>query len=95
MYFTYILRSQFDLGYYIGSTQDCEARVKYHNAGYVKATRNRRPFELIYFESYENRSEAMRREKQIKSYKGGSAFKVLLEKAETKLTTDPGSSSDG
>jgi len=78
MYYTYILRSLKDGGYYIGSSENLEKRLGDHNRGSVKASRNRRPLEIVYTEEYATRSEAVARERQIKSYKGGVAFKRLL-----------------
>jgi putative endonuclease len=78
MYFVYILKSIKDHKYYIGSTSNIDARVQYHNSGKQRSTKNRIPFELVYSESFQARQEAERREKQIKSYKGGVAFKRLL-----------------
>jgi putative endonuclease len=78
MYYLYILRSLKDGKYYIGSTSDISARFEYHNSGRQRSTKNRAPFILIYKEEYYTRTEAEKREKQIKSYKGGNAFKKLI-----------------
>ena len=78
MFYVYILRSLKDEKYYIGSTSNVESRLAYHNFGKQRSTKNRIPFELVYFESYPTKSEALKREKQIKSYKGGVAFKRLI-----------------
>ncbi len=42
------------------------------------STKNRRPLELVYFESYNTRVDATHRERVIKSYKGGEAFGKLV-----------------
>jgi putative endonuclease len=68
-YRVYILRSETSGRYYIGQAQDLEARLKYHNAGYSLALRNRGPWKLVYAEEYPSRSEAVRRERQIKDQK--------------------------
>jgi putative endonuclease len=78
LYYVYILRSLKDGKYYIGSSHDVEARLKFHNAGLQRSTRYRVPFELVYKEKLENKRKALVREKQIKSYKGGEAFKKLI-----------------
>ena len=77
MYFVYILQSIKDNKYYIGSTSNVEHRLNYHNSGRQRSTKHRIPFILVYTETFHNRSEAETREKQIKSYKGGEAFKKL------------------
>ena len=78
-YYVYILKSKRDNKYYIGSTSDVMARLNFHNAGLQRSTKNRIPFELILFEEYNSKEGALKREKQIKSWKGGNAFQILLE----------------
>jgi putative endonuclease len=77
--FVYILQSLKDFKYYIGETADVEARLKFHNEGLQRSTRNRRPFKVILIEVYSDRASALRREKEIKSWKGGIKFKKLIE----------------
>ena len=53
---------------YCGWTNDLEKRVAAHNAGAgAKYTKPRRPVELVYFETFATKQEAMRREAEIKS----------------------------
>ncbi len=78
MFYVYILRSKKTKRYYIGHTEDLHRRVEQHNSGEVKSTKAYRPWEIIYTEEYETKSQAMRREKEIKSYKGGNAFRKLI-----------------
>ncbi len=62
----YLLRCG-DGSLYTGWTNDLEKRLKAHAAGRgAKYTRSRLPVELVYFEDLPYRSEAMRREAQIK-----------------------------
>lgn len=70
MYTVYILLSEKDNKRYIGFTHNIEQRLLQHNSGLVTSTKNRRPLKLIYTESYENKVDAMRREKEIKNKKG-------------------------
>ena len=79
-YFVYILQSLKDGNYYIGSTPNVEARLASHNAGLQRSTKSRVPFIVIYTEEYSNKHDALIREKQIKKYKGGEAFKRLIGK---------------
>lgn len=64
--------------YYIGQTQNLAKRLEKHSLGKTKSMKNRGEFELVYVEEVPSRAEAMKREKQIKSYKGGKAFRRLL-----------------
>ncbi len=65
--YTYLLRCA-DGTLYCGWTNDLEKRVAAHNAGAgAKYTKPRRPVELVYFETFATKQEAMRREAEIKS----------------------------
>ena len=77
-HFVYVLKSLKDQKYYIGETADIQARLEFHNKGLQRSTKNRTPFELVYIEEFETRSEALKREKQLKSWKGGLPFKELI-----------------
>lgn len=64
--YTYILRCA-DGTFYTGWTNDLAHRLQTHNAGCGgKYTRSRLPVELVYYEIFETRSEAMKREAAIK-----------------------------
>ncbi len=79
-YYVYILESLKDGRYYIGSTSDVGKRLNFHNAGKQRSTKNRTPFKLVYTEELPDKPSALQREKQIKSYKGGNAFRRLISK---------------
>lgn len=66
MNYTYILRCR-DNSLYTGWTNNIEKRVQDHNSGKgAKYTRSRRPVELVYYETFETKEEAMHRESEIK-----------------------------
>lgn len=66
MNYTYILRCS-DGSFYTGWTNNLEKRLDSHNEGKgAKYTRARRPVELAYYEVFNTKEEAMRREWQIK-----------------------------
>ena len=66
MHYTYMLKCK-DNTYYIGYTNDLEKRVKAHNEGKgAKYTRGRGPVELVYYEEYDDKQTAMRREWEMK-----------------------------
>lgn len=68
MYFVYILKCS-DGTYYIGIAKNVEKRLKAHNGlakGGAKYTSGRRPVALIYKEQYDSKSEALKREHQLK-----------------------------
>jgi putative endonuclease len=78
MYKVYILQSLKNNKYYVGQASDIKNRLEKHNRGAVKSTRNFKPWKLVYSEEFETRSDAWKRELEIKKYKGGILFKKLL-----------------
>ncbi len=78
MFTVYVIQSSNMKRYYIGFTSDLEARLRHHNSGANRSTANRGPWKVIYKEEFQDKKSAWLREKQIKSYKGGEAFKKLL-----------------
>ena len=78
MFTVYILQSEKTGRYYVGYTSDLEKRIHYHNSGKNISTKNDTPWKLIWHENFETKKDAWLREHQIKSYKGGEAFKKLI-----------------
>jgi len=77
MYYTYILISEKTQKLYIGQTNNLDARVRRHNIGKNFSTKNRGPWKLIFSQEFENRNEAMKFEKYLKSLKNRE---YILEK---------------
>lgn len=67
-WYVYIVRCADDT-LYTGITRNLQRRIEEHNSesGGAKYTRPRRPVEIIYYECADNRSDASKREYQIKS----------------------------
>ena len=66
--------------YYTGYTTNIERRLNEHNFSIKKAakyTRSRRPVKLVYSESYDSISSAMKREYQIKKMSRNQKIKLL------------------
>lgn len=78
MYFVYILQSKKTGRYYIGYTRDLNQRLYDHNRGKTKSLIRHIPLEIIHVEEYSAREDAMKRERQIKRFKSGEAFKKIL-----------------
>lgn len=79
MNYVYILRCA-DGSLYTGWTNDLEKRVKTHNAGRgAKYTKTRLPVELVYYEEYEEKGEALSREFNIKRLKKTAKEKLILK----------------
>jgi putative endonuclease len=76
-YFTYILKSLKDQGYYFGHCEDLQKRLKNHNAGKVRSTKGRRPLIVHYSEKYSSKTEAAKREYFFKTIGGYKYLKSL------------------
>ncbi len=83
MYWVYIIRSLRDNKHYIGYTNNLDRRLQEHNRGKSESVKHRGPFILVHCEKYLTKIEAVRREKQIKSYKGGEAFRRLFNNTQS------------
>jgi putative endonuclease len=79
-FYVYILFSLNDNKLYVGQTGNLENRLLEHNSGKIKSTKNRRPLTLIHNEIFLTRSEAMKREKFLKSLYS-ARFKQKLVRA--------------
>ena len=77
-YYVYI-ESLEDKTYYVGSTQNLESRLKRHNEGRVAYTKPRRPWKLIYSEEHPDRSNASKREYEIKKHKSREFIETLIK----------------
>ena len=77
MFVTYILYSADFDRYYVGSTENIESRLTRHNNGMVISTKKYVPWKLVYTESFETRSEAFKRELQIKGKKSRKYIEYL------------------
>jgi putative endonuclease len=66
MYYLYILQSLKDLGYYIGITDNIPKRLEEHNIGKTRSIKNRIPFILKHHEEYKSKTDARKREIELK-----------------------------
>ena len=80
MYFVYVIQSKIDNRLYVGFTDNLERRIGEHNSGRTKSTKAYIPWELVYFESVENRIDARKREKYFKSGYGKEQLKRQISR---------------
>ncbi len=78
MFYVYVLQSLKDFSFYIGQCEDLDKRMSKHFDGFSKYTSTKRPLRLKYFETYNSRSEALKRERQIKSMKSKRYIEELI-----------------
>jgi putative endonuclease len=79
MFYTYVLQSLEDNGFYTGYAKDLKRRFEFHKKGHVESTRDRRPLKLIYYEACLKKDDALKREKYLKSYHGKQFLKNRLK----------------
>ncbi len=79
MYYAYILRSLSNGSYYKGHCEHLEKRLKEHNDRRTTSTARYSPWEIVYFEEFGTRQEAIIREKFFKTASGRRYLKHLLK----------------
>ena len=77
MIFVYAISSLVKNYIYVGQTDHVIRRFHEHNDGLEKTTKPFAPFELIYSEEFQSKSEALKREKFFKSGHGRSFLKKI------------------
>ena len=69
MWFVYLIQCR-DNSIYTGITNDLEKRFKHHKEGKGgRYTRNHKPIKILYSEQFETKSDALKREIQIKGWR--------------------------
>ena len=79
MFYTYVLQSSDDMRFYVGYTKDLKLRFERHTKGLVESTRDKGPLKLIYYEACLSQTDALRREKYLKTYHGKMFLKRRLK----------------
>jgi len=79
MHYVYILKSEKNGRLYKGVTDDLKRRFKEHNSGNVPFTKNLKPWILIYYGAFIEKSDATREERFLKSGKGRERIQWLLK----------------
>lgn len=82
-YFFYILYSQKLDKYYIGSTKDLSERLRKHNSNHKGYTGKVDDWNIVYSESFETKSLAYSRERQVKKGKNKAVIEKLIRSSDT------------
>ena len=80
-YYVYVLRSLKTGLLYTGFTSDLRERLREHNSNLSRYTKNRGPFELIYYEASRSQKDASVREKYLKTGMGKRYLKNRLKRS--------------
>ena len=78
-FLVYILQSKVDGSYYIGYTSNLNKRLLQHNTAKSGYSARKIPWILVYTESFEEKSSALRRERFLKNQKNKVFYKKLIE----------------
>jgi len=78
-FYVYLLQSDIDQSWYIGYTNDLDKRISDHNKGKSYYTKRKIPWNLIYYEVSLNKSDAIAREKYLKTGMGRRFLKNRLK----------------
>lgn len=76
MEYVYILQSEKNGRYYVGSTNDLNRRLLEHNSGQTKSLKKLLPMKLIFSKSFNEKGKARKAEAHLKKLKS----RVILEK---------------
>ncbi|OYU55766.1 MAG: excinuclease ABC subunit C [Chitinophagaceae bacterium BSSC1] len=74
----YILYSEKNKKYYVGSCQNIEERLNRHNTGRNKSTHSGMPWKLMYQEHFDTRANAVTRENVIKKMKSKKYIEKII-----------------
>lgn len=78
--YLYILESEINKSLYIGQSNNVEKRLEEHNNGYNKSTKSKRPWRLIFSLVLVDRSEAIKLERKLKSWKKRKSIFSWIDK---------------
>jgi putative endonuclease len=77
-HFVYVIESERDASYYVGSTHNVRHRLVQHNDGWTRSTKSKRPWKVVHVEEFACKSDALRREKAIKRMKSRRYIELLI-----------------
>lgn len=72
MFYVYVLKSIKDSSLYVGYTDDLKRRFVEHNEKKNVSTKDKTPFQLVYYEAYRSRADARHREDMLKRFSGST-----------------------
>lgn len=87
-HYAYMLKCA-DNSIYSGYAVDPYKREEVHNSGKgAKYTRTRRPVQLAYFEEFDNKVDALKREREFKKYSHSQKQKIIENNNICKITNN-------
>ncbi len=86
IYYVYILQSEKNGKFYIGSTSNVERRLTEHNSGKTKSLKYLRPLRLVFKQEYNNAAQAKRIEQKLKGFKNRNIIQQIVNDGLIKIT---------
>ncbi len=77
MHYVYIIQSLIDDSFYKGYSQNPQLRLQSHNNGTSKYTSSKKPWKLVAVLAFENKIDALAKEKKIKKYPTKSLLALI------------------
>jgi len=84
-YYVYILKSEKNGKYYIGSTNDIERRMSEHNRGRTRSLVHLRPLRLVCAQGYTTSREARLIEQKLKRLKNKRILERIVQDGKIKM----------
>ncbi|MEJ2048597.1 MAG: GIY-YIG nuclease family protein [Calditrichota bacterium] len=69
MWYIYIIYSEKLDRYYVGYTDNLSWRLERHNLGWGRFTKGGLPWKMVHHEKFQNKTDAIKRERKIKNKK--------------------------
>ena len=80
MHYVYVLKSTVKANWlYVGRTDDLRNRFRRHNQGRVRSTKAYKPFVLVYYEAYNSKKDAIKREIELKKHCNKDILKIQIK----------------
>jgi putative endonuclease len=86
--FIYILARIKNGEFYIGSASDVAKRLSQHNAGYVQATKHKRPYKLVFSQKFESTDSAHKTEGRLKKMKRRDYIQRIIDDGYIRMEID-------
>ena len=79
MHYVYLLQSVKSGKIYTGQTSDLRRRIFEHKSGNTITTAKMLPVRLVFYEAFLDKHDAVRREMYLKTSKGKSTVRMMLQ----------------
>lgn len=83
--YVYILKSDKNNSYYIGSTESIDRRYKEHCNGLVRATKFLLPLKIAFYKKYTTIKKARQIEYKLKKFKSRKIIEMIINDGDIKM----------